>query len=169
MLAENFKATLSDALLAQLQLPYSVSDAKKWSNFPEFRPLRVGVRLASLNTQQLAAAKALLANVLGQGVPNEGYDELEGNLIADDYFEKETGKTRTFNAGNFFIAFLGKPSATELWELQFGGHHFAFGNTYKSGKIVGVTPSFRGVEPEQSIEANGRTYQPLGVISNEVK
>ena len=162
-LAENLKATLSETLLAQLQLPYSVTDAKKWSNFPQAfsRPSRVGLPFAMLNEQQLAAAKALMINVLGQGTPNEGYDELEGTLLADDYFGKAVGKTNTFGSGNYLIAFLGKPSATELWELQFGGHHFAFGNTYKGGKIVGVTPSFRGVEPEQSIEINSRTYQPL--------
>jgi Protein of unknown function (DUF3500) len=159
-LADNFKATLSDALLAKLQLTYSVSDAQKWSNFPEFRPTRVGVRLGALNTAQLAAAKALMATVMGQS-DNEGFDEWQGALAADDYFGQETGKKQLFNSGNFFIAFLGKPSATELWELQCGGHHFAFGNTYKSGKLIGATPSFRGVEPEQSIEMNGRIYQPL--------
>jgi hypothetical protein len=160
-MADNLKATLSDALLAQLQLPYSVSDAQKWSNFPEFRPTRVGVRLGALNTAQLAAAKAVMSAVMAQGVDNEGFDELQGALAADDYFGHETSKTGTFNAGNYFIAFLGKPSTTDLWELQFGGHHFAFGNTYKGGKIIGATPSFRGVEPEKSVEWNGRSYQPL--------
>ncbi len=162
-LAENFKATLNDEQLAKAQLVYSLKDAKKWSNFPEFssRPTRVGLTLGALNTTQLAAAKALMAAVLAQGVDNEGFNELEGGLAADNYFGHETGKTGTFNAGNFFIAFLGKPSMTELWALQFGGHHFAFQNTYKNGKLTGATPSFRGVEPMAAISENGRTYQPL--------
>lgn len=162
-LADAFKATISASQGATLQLPYSKTDAIKWSNFPEFaaRPRRVGIRLGSLNAAQLKAAKALMAEVMARNVPNEGFDELEGNLAADDYFGTTTGKTDTFNAGNFYLAFLGTPSTTGLWELQFGGHHYAFANTYNGGKITGVTPSFRGVEPMTAVTANGRTYQPV--------
>lgn len=83
-------------------------------------------------------------------------------LPADDYFGTATGKTGTFTAGNFFMAFLGNPSPTGLWEIQFGGHHYAFANTYNGGKITGATPSFRGVEPQSTITLNNRTYQPMG-------
>jgi Protein of unknown function (DUF3500) len=44
--------------------------------------------------------------------------------------------------------------------LQFGGHHFAFANTYNKGKLVGATPSFRGLEPS-IFEYKGKKYQPL--------
>ena len=161
-LAENFKATLSDAQLSSLQLTYSVTDAKRWSNFPQAfsRPSRIGLAFGSLHPTQLASAKALMAAVLSQDTINEGYDELEGGLIADDIIAKATGKTSTFGAGNFYIAFLGQPSASALWELQYGGHHFAFANTYKGGQLMGATPSFRGTEPMET-QANGRTYQPL--------
>ena len=162
-LADAFKATLNDSQLAALQLPYSKANAVKWSNFPEFgaRPRRVGLKLGSLNATQLKAAKALMGAVMAQSVRNEGFDELEGNLAADDYFGTITGKTETFTSGNYFIAFLGTPSTTGLWELQFGGHHYAFANTYEGGKITGVTPSFRGVEPMTAVTINGRTYQPV--------
>ncbi len=162
-LAEAFKATLAASQVTTLQLPYAKSDAVKWSNFPEFsaRPRRVGIRLGSLSAAQLKAAKALMANAMTQNVTNEGFDELEGNLAADDYFGTTTGKTGTFSSGNYYMAFLGTPSTTGLWELQFGGHHYAFANTYKGGKITGVTPSFRGVEPMAAVTANGRTYQPV--------
>ena len=141
-LADAFKATLTNDQMATLQLSYSKTDAVKWSNFPEFaaRPRRVGIKLGSLNVTQLKAAKALMGAVMAQNVPNEGFDELEGNLAADDYFGTTTGKTDTFNSGNYYLAFLGTPSTTTLWELQFGGHHYAFANTYKEGKITGVTP-----------------------------
>ncbi len=163
-LADAFKATLTSEQLAVAQLTYSKTDAAKWSNFPEFggRPLRVGIKLGALNATQLKAAKALMGAVMAQNVPNEGYDELEGNLAADDYFGTTTGKTGTFTSGNFFLALLGNPSTTGLWELQFGGHHYAFANTYNGGKVTGVTPSFRGVEPQSTITLNNRTYQPMG-------
>ena len=95
-------------------MPYTKANAAKWSNFPEFggRPLRVGIRLGLLNPTQLKAAKTLMAAVLAQNVPNEGFDEMEGNLAADDYFGTKTGKPDTFGAGNYFIACLGTPGTT---------------------------------------------------------
>ena len=162
-LADAFKATLSADQLAVLQRTYSKAEAVKWSNFPEFaeRPRRVGIRLGSLSAAQLKGAKALMAAVMAQNVPNEGYDELEGNLAADEYVGTLTGKTNLFNAGNYYLAFLGMPSTTGLWELQFGGHHFAVANTYNGGKLTSVTPSFRGVEPIAPVTINGHTHQSL--------
>ncbi|GAB4038415.1 DUF3500 domain-containing protein [Spirosoma gilvum] len=162
-LADAFKATLSAEQLTVLQRPYSKAEAVKWSNFPEFaeRPRRVGIRLGSLNANQLKAAKALMAAAMAQDIPNEGFNELEGNLAADEYLGNLIGKTSTFNAGNYYLAFLGTPSTTGLWELQFGGHHFAFANTYSGGKPTGLTPSFRGVEPIAPVTINGHTYQPM--------
>ncbi len=175
-LAQAFNATLSVDQQATLQRAYSKADAAKWSNFPEFagRPRRVGIRLGSLKAAQLKAAKALLGAVLAQNVPNEGLDELEGNLAADEYLGNLTGKTNTFNAGNYYLAFtntfnagnyylafLGTPSTSGQWELQFGGHHFAMANTYTGGKLVGVTPAFRGVEPIAPVTVNGRTHQSM--------
>jgi hypothetical protein len=161
-LAEAFKATLNSSQVAELQRPYSKADAVRWSNFPQpfAHPQRVGLGFGTLNATQLAAAKALMAAVLVTGVPNEGFDELEGGLAADDYLGKATKKTDVFGSGNYYIAFLGAPSATGQWELQYGGHHYAFANTYKNGKVVGVTPTFRGVEPMTAVTAHGYTYQP---------
>lgn len=159
-LAEAFKATLNAEQTAQLQLEYSKSNAVKWSNFPEFRALRVGVKLATLNEVQRSSFKALMLAVTSADSENEGYGEIEAAWAADDFFGEKTGKTNPFNSGNYFVAFLGKPSDSNEWELQFGGHHFAFANTYNNGKIVGATPSFRGAEPS-IFEYKGKKYQPL--------
>ena len=64
-------------------------------------------------------------------------------------------------AGNYYLALLGTPSLTERWELRYGGHHFAFANTYQGGKTAGVTPDFRGAEPMTPVTDHGHTYQPL--------
>lgn len=162
-LAEAFKATLSPSQVAEVQRAYSKEDAVKWSNFPQqfSRPPRVGIRFGSLSTRQLAAAKALMASVLVPGVPNEGFDELEGGRAADTYLGVATHQTGPFNDGNYYLAFLGTPSLTGQWELQYGGHHFAFANTYRGGKVVGVTPAFRGVEPMTPIPGAGRARQPM--------
>lgn len=161
-LAEAFKATLSATQLASLQLTYSKTSAQRWSNLPEalYSTKRVGLNFGSLSATQLTAAKALLAAVLAQGVTNEGYDEMEGNLAADDYLGANGGGS-TYGYANYYLAFLGTPSTTGLWELQFGGHHYTMANTYNGGKITGVTPSFRAVEPMAAVTASGRTYQPV--------
>ena len=144
-----------------MQLTYSKTNAQRWSNFPEglYRN-RVGIKLGALNDTQLAAFRALMSEVLVQNVSNEGYDEMIGNLVADDYLGANGGGT-TYGAGEFYTAFLGTPSTTGLWELQFGGHHYTFANTYNGGKVTGFTPSFRAVEPMAPVTANGKTYQPV--------
>ncbi len=160
-LAEAFKATLSSTQLATVQLTYTKANAARWSNLPEglYRN-RVGINWGSLSTTQLTAARALMAAVLVQNVTNEGFDEMEGNLVADDYLAANGGGS-DYGRGNYYMAFLGTPSTSGLWELQFGGHHYTFANTYNGGKITGVTPSFRAVEPMASVTANNRTYQPV--------
>jgi hypothetical protein len=60
------------------------------------------------------------------------------------------------------MAFLGTPSMTGTWELQFGGHHLAFANTYANGVLVGATPSFRACEPFGAFTSGGNSYQPIG-------
>lgn len=160
-LAEAFKATLTATQLTTLQLTYTKANAVRWSNLPEalYRN-RVGISLGTLSSTQLTAARALLAAVLVQNVTNEGFDEMEGNLVADDYLGANGGGS-DYGRGNYYMAFLGTPSTTSLWELQFGGHHYTMANTYNGGKITGVTPSFRAVEPMAAVTANNRTYQPV--------
>lgn len=160
-LAESFKATLNKDQLTSLQLSYSKGDAVRWSNFPQAfaRPSRVGLSLGSLDADQFSAFQKLMKAVLSDNL-NEGIGELQGALYADTYFGEKTGKTNVFGSNYFVIVFLGNP-AGQLWELMFGGHHFAFANTYSRGKLVGATPSFRGVEPLQPIQVNDRSYDPL--------
>ena len=162
-LAEAFKATLNATQLTAAQLTYTKANAIRWSNFPNgaTNPSRVGVMFSTLSATQLAAARELMSAVLALGVPGEGYDELVGNLAADDYLAVANNNSTLFGAGNYFIAFLGPPSLTGLWELQYGGHHFAVANTYNGGKVTGLTPSFRGVEPLAAFVLNGQTYQPM--------
>jgi hypothetical protein len=92
---------------------------------------------------------------------NEGYDEIEQILNADDFLQAETSDTAGFSSGNYHFAFLGTPGPTGTWQLYFGGHHLAFSNTYTDGVLVGATPSFRGVEPFVPFTQNGRENAPM--------
>ncbi|MDO7886037.1 DUF3500 domain-containing protein [Hymenobacter cheonanensis] len=72
-----------------------------------------------------------------------------------------------YGSGVYFIAFLGTPSATGTWMLQFGGHHLATNVTFGQGAVTGATPKFEGVEPLSFTTTNakvlpkGRTYSPM--------
>jgi hypothetical protein len=70
------------------------------------------------------------------------------------------GRGGLFGAGNYIIAFLGKPSKTTPWLLQLGGHHLAF-NIYYKGKAGAATPYFLGVQPNTWKDAEGKTHAPL--------
>ncbi len=159
-LADLLKAGLSPELLADLQRPYSVAEAKLWSNFP---PMgfsdRVGPTLGDFTVEQRGLVKAILQDAASLAV-NEGYDELEQVLNADDYLLAETGEVG-FSSSNYHIAFLGTPAAAGTWQLYYGGHHFALSNTYRDGQMIGATPSFRGVEPFTTFTMNGRENAPL--------
>jgi hypothetical protein len=160
-LTEEFKATLSTTQVAALQLPYTLTDAQKWSNLPNSlgNVRRVGIQFNALSAAQLTAAKNLLKAVTST-TANEGFAELDAILAADDYLSVNGGGN-TYGMGNFFMAFLGTPSLTGKWELQFGGHHYTFANTYNNGVLVGATPSFRSSEPSGLFMYNGASYQPM--------
>jgi hypothetical protein len=159
-LADLLKAGLTPDLLAKLQRPYTVAEAKLWSNFPPMGFAdRVGPTLGDFTPDQRGLIKAILQDAASLAA-NEGYDELEQVLNADDYLLAETGEAG-FSSSNYHIAFLGTPAATGTWQLYFGGHHFALSNTYRDGVMIGATPSFRGVEPFTPFTMNGRENAPM--------
>ena len=143
-----------------MQLTYSKTNAQKWSNLPASLSSRIGINLGSLSSTQLAAFRDLMVAVLASGVTDEGYDEMLGNLVADDYLATIGGGSG-YGAANFYLSFLGTPSTTGLWEILFTGHHYTQPYTFNAGQVTGVTPAFRGVEPAAAVSASGRSYQPI--------
>jgi hypothetical protein len=70
-----------------------------------------------------------------------------------------------FGSDLYYISFLGKPSMTSPWMLQFGGHHLALNVTIAGSKGV-LTPSLTGAQPA-SFTANGKTVRPVGRESDK--
>ena len=122
---------------------------------------RVGISLGELSKSQLKAFYKLLKAATGTAT-GLGYAEITAHLAADDYLEANGGGD-TYGRGNFYVALLGSPQDSGTWEFQFGGHHLAVANTYIDGKLVGATPSFRGIEPNGSFTQDGTKYNALGV------
>lgn len=160
--ANAFIATLSDAQRAALLQEYTLANAARWHTYPQWalgrRQARTGLRLSTLSAEQWDALNALLAAATGSE-RNEGYDEIQQHLAADDWIGRNGGGSG-YGRGNFYIAFLGTPSNTGIWQLQFGGHHLALTNTYRNGVLVGATPSFRAIEPHSAIRLGDATLRP---------
>ncbi len=70
-----------------------------------------------------------------------------------------------FGSDLYYISFLGKPSTTAPWMLQFGGHHLALNITIIGSKGI-MTPSLTGAQPAV-FKADGKTIRPLGRESDE--
>ncbi|TPV59730.1 DUF3500 domain-containing protein [Aestuariibacter sp. GS-14] len=152
--AEAFIETLSTTQQNNLIYDFNDSTAKTtWSNLPSVS--RNGLRIGSLSDTQLDAALAVMMVALTE----QGFDDLEGLLAADDYLV-DIGGGSAYGSANYYIAFIGEPSVTDDWMLQFGGHHMAFNITYIGGTGYPV-PMHEGVEPKASFEINSSTYAPL--------
>jgi Protein of unknown function (DUF3500) len=70
-----------------------------------------------------------------------------------------------FGKDLYYISFLGKPSTTRPWMLQFGGHHLALNITIFGARGV-MTPSLTGAQPA-TFKVNGQTIRPLGRESDK--
>lgn len=158
-LADAFKATLTSSQITTLQMSYSLTNARTWSNLPASMSARLGIKMGTLTPTQLVAAKALVQAMTGSPM-GEGYNEVQGLWAADDYLSANGGGTN-YGAGNFYIAFFGTPAMTGTFEIQMTGHHRTVSNTYINGTLVGATPSFVATEPYASFTSGGNTYQPM--------
>ncbi|MEG9433736.1 DUF3500 domain-containing protein [Terriglobus sp. ADX1] len=70
-----------------------------------------------------------------------------------------------FGSDLYFLSFLGTPSATQPWMLQFGGHHLALNITIAGSKGV-LTPTLTGAQPA-IFKLNGKTIRPVGRESDK--
>ena len=153
-LANAFLATLSTSQQTSVVLTLNLTNAKRWSNLPCALSCRNGLLFSSLTSTQQAAALAVIQAASGTG-SGEGYEEFNTIRAADDYL----GQTASgYSSGNYVIAFLGTPSTTGKWMLQFGGHHYAQNITYDAGAVTSITPLHEAVEPSTSFTYSGTTY-----------
>lgn len=157
-LCDAFKATLSTSQIATLQLPYTFSNIKTWSNLPAAMSSRLGLKLGDLNSTQLTAAKAVIEAMSGT-TNNEGYDEVKKLWLADDYLSANGGGS-TYGSGNYYIAFFGTPATTGQFEIMMTGHHKTVANTYNNGALISGTPHFVATEPI-TWTSGSTTYAPV--------
>jgi hypothetical protein len=153
-----FLATLDDATKSKVVYDFSNNQARQtWSNYPTTVVQRMGVKLADLTAAQQKAALAVLQVALSPA----GAQQDDDIRKSDDYLNSLGGQGADGFGSlvDYYIAVYGKPSTTEPFMVQFGGHHLARNLTYNGDK-VSQTPQFVGSEPT-SFPVGGATLAPV--------
>ena len=174
--AQAVLASLDEAGRAKVQFPFDAPQKTKWSNLPSPMFQRDGIRLADLTAPQRTAVDTLLSTALSR----DGYRKVREIMRADGVLGRGQAAGRAggppggraggggrgggggprFAEDEYFLAFLGTPSATTPWMLQFGGHHLAI-NLTMAGSQATMAPSLPAAQPA-IYEFEGRTVRPLG-------
>lgn len=153
--AKSFLDSLAPLQRVVVVRTYSKGAATRWSNLPLALAPRVGVRLGELNDAQTATARALLQTALSSC----GVELLDGIRAADGVLKPLDTRKIGWDPANYFVAFIGQPSADKPWSLKVDGHHIALNITFNAAH-VSATPLFDGVEPVE-FKVGDRAYEPL--------
>jgi Protein of unknown function (DUF3500) len=163
--AKAFLATLDEAGRAKVSLAFDNDTKRRWTNLPvgASNP-RNGVRWGDLTPPQREAALKLLAVALSKPGLQKVKEIMEGDEVLRVGASGRGGRSM-FGRDEYFLAFLGAPSLTEPWMLQFGGHHLAI-NLTMAGKANVLAPSLPAAQPA-TFQLNGETVRPLGRESDK--
>lgn len=157
--AQAFLATLTDEQRTAVVFPLGDNAQRaNWSNLPPPIVERAGVRRGDMSETQLAALDALLATAMSE----EGFLNVLYQLEAEDQLTDGGPGGLLFGAEHYAVSFLGEPSTTQPWMLQFGGHHLAI-NVTMWGPDVSFSPMLTGGQP-LSITFGG---QPIYITADE--
>ena len=135
-----------------------------WSNLPSPMYQRHALRIGDLTLTQRDAVMQLLAVALSR----DGYRKVVDIMRGDEVLRKAQasggrGGGRggpAFGESEYYLAFVGAPSTTAPWTLQFGGHHLAINLTLAASQAT-MAPSLPAAQPA-SYAFEGRTVRPLG-------
>lgn len=159
--ANNFIGMLEPAQRGKVQFAFTdQTQRKRWSNLPTGIYHRAGLRMGDLTEAQRNAVWTVLAAALSP----QGLVKVQQIVEADEVLSKQSGggpggQVR-FGKAEYYVSFLGEPSATEPWMIQFGGHHLAL-NITLAGQNGTLAPSHTAAQPA-FYEIEGKTIRPLG-------
>jgi len=173
--AQALLTTLDDAGRAKVQFPFEGPQQKRWSNLPSPMFQREGLRVGDLTPAQRASVMSLLSTALSR----DGYRKVTDIMRGDEVLRKNAADGRSgaaaggpgrggarggggvrFGEDEYYLAFLGTPSLTAPWMLQYGGHHLAI-NLTLAGSQASMAPSLPAAQPA-TYTFEGRSVRPLG-------
>jgi hypothetical protein len=157
--AQALLTTLDEAGRSKVQFPFEGPQRTRWSNLPSPMFQRNGLRMGDLTSTERAAVMTLLSVALSR----DGYQKVLDIMRGDEVLRTgRSGGPRgpAFGEDEYYLAFVGVPSVTAPWMLQFGGHHLAI-NLTLAGSQATMAPSLPAAQPA-SYTFEGRTVRPLG-------
>jgi hypothetical protein len=159
--AQAVAASLDDAGRAKLQFAFDSAQKTNWSNLPTGIYERHSLRMGDLTPPQKAAVLALLETALSR----DGYVKVMDIVRGDEVLKNgggraPSGRMLNFGEAEYYLAFLGTPSTTAPWMLQFGGHHLAI-NLTLAGSAASMAPSLPAAQPAK-YTFEGKEIRPLG-------
>ncbi len=155
--AQDVVAAVDGPARAKLVFPFESPQKTNWSNLPSGIYKRNSLKIGDLTAPQRAAVMKLLSAALSA----DGYRKVVDIMHGDEVLKRGGGgRGPTFGEDEYYLAFLGTPSAATPWMLQFGGHHLAI-NLTLAGSQASMTPSLPAAQPAK-FEWEGRTVRPLG-------
>jgi hypothetical protein len=156
--ANAFLETLDDTQRDKVSFDFNdAAQRVRWSNLPVSMAEHRGLRMGDLKQSQRDAIMNILSTVLSK----MGYEKVVGIVESDEVLKKQSARgAPPFGRDEYFISFMGKPSATAPWMIQFGGHHLALNITVAGEKGV-LTPSLIAVQPAR-YTLDGKTVRPMG-------
>jgi hypothetical protein len=166
--AEAFLAGLNQGQRLKANIDLNEKTRTVWSNLPTGVAMQVGaterngLKLGDMTPAQEKSALALVAATLSR----DGFQKAMAIVDADQVLETRSAPTRPatsqtrFGRAEYYVGILGKPSTTDPWMMQFGGHHLAI-NVSLAGRENVLTPTHTGAQPA-SYSVDGRTIRPLG-------
>jgi Protein of unknown function (DUF3500) len=155
--AQDVVSAVDGPARAKLVFPFESPQRANWSNLPSGIYKRNSLKIGDLTPPQRAAVLKLLSTALSA----DGYRKVVDIMHGDEVLKRGGGgRGPAFGEDEYYLAFLGTPSATTAWMLQFGGHHLAI-NLTLAGSQASMTPSLPAAQPAK-FEWEGRTVRPLG-------
>ena len=152
---QTFLATLDATQKTTVLAERTQANLSLWSNLPDQLFKRAGLRMDKLSADQQKAVLAILAAALSP----EGYTQVTQISTADGVLAASGGANLDFGADHYWIRFVGTPSATTAWTIQYGGHHLAVNVTIVGSKMT-LAPTLWGAQPASYTDA-GSTFEPL--------
>jgi hypothetical protein len=190
--AQAVLTALDDSGRAAVQFPADSPQKTNWSNFPSPMFLRHGLRLADVTSTQRSAVMTLLSVALSPQGYQKVRDIMRGDEVLRTTEQSAGGRggpgrgngppdpgrgggmgrgrgmpggAPAFGENEYYLAFVGAPSLTAPWMLQFGGHHLAI-NLTLAGSQATMAPSLPAAQPA-SYTVEGRTVRPLGAENDK--
>jgi hypothetical protein len=155
-------SALGESGRAKIQFAFEDQQKTRWSNLPSGIFQRRGLRMGDLTPAQRGAVMKLLQTTLSPS----GYRKVTEIIRGDEVLRTggrgggPGGGRVVFGEDEYYLAFIGTPSTTAPWMVQFGGHHLAI-NLTLAGSQASMTPSLPAAQPA-TYTFEGREVRPLG-------